>query len=276
MSCCSRLKAEWNLSMFSLEDTSGQTVDLKQTFAPKPTLLYGAIKGCILIWFITYCIIDSATYQFGAFWFIFLTDWGLTLMYLYMVSTTFGYIRTMYLEKSQLQDGTENNNHTFFTRFISTVGVLAVNIEVLIILIYWLTIYDGRVITFQNLQKHGILGFLMLIDKLVIHRMPIRLKQIFLQFAFNMIFAIWSAIHAAAGIGHPESDNDPETDDDAIYATVNWIKRPGGAAIMVGSLLLVVTPVIFFTLFGLSLLVKPCYYRPLEANKADEIVDEEP
>lgn len=276
MSCCSRLKAEWNLSMFSLEDTNGQTVDLKQTLAPKPALLYGAIKACIFIWFATYCIIDSVTYEHGGLWFIFLTHWGVTLMYLYMVSTTFGFIRTIYLEKNQLQRGTENNSHTFLTRFISSVGVLAVNVEVLIILIYWLTIYDGRVITFQNLEKHGILGFFILFDKLVIHRMPIRLKQIFLQFAFDLVFLIWTLIHAALGVGHPESDNDPETDDDAIYATVNWVKRPGGAAIMVGSLLFVVTPVIFLILFGLSLLVKPYYYRPLEANKADEIVDEEP
>lgn len=270
--CCSRLKAEWQLSMFSLEDTTGQTIDLKQALAPKPTLLYGAIKCFILCWFIIYCIIDIVTDPYAGHWFIFLTNWGIMLMYFYMVATTFGYIRTMYLEKFETQKETENNNNTFLTQFISTVGVLAINIEVLIISIYWLTIYeDGEVITFQNLQKHGILGVLVLFDKLVVHRMPIRFKQIFLVYAFSIIYAIWSAIHAVSGIGHPFSDNDPETDDDAIYPTVNWIKRPRSAAIMTLFLLIIVIPIIFFSLLGLSTLIKPRYYSGTleEVDKPD-------
>ena len=274
MGCCSRLKKECQLSLFSLEDTNGQTIDLHQSLAPKPRLLCGAIKACILCWFITFCTIEIFTDGRGLYWFIFLTHWGLLLMYLYMALTTFAFIRRVYLEK-KYPERVPENNHTTLTRTISIVGVLGINIEVLIILIYWLTIYDGRAISFNNLEKHGILGFLLMIDVLVIHRVPIRIKHIFPQFAFCIVFLVWSVIHAVADIGHPESDNDPETDDDAIYSTVNWNKRPGAAGVMVGFLLLIVTPLIFFVLFGISLLIKPRYCSEVEEKKAYADEEEE-
>ena len=107
MGCCSRLKKECQLSLFSLEDTNGQTIDLHQSLAPKPRLLCGAIKACILCWFITFCTIEIFTDGRGLYWFIFLTHWGLLLMYLYMALTTFAFIRTVYLEK-------KNPDHSCF------------------------------------------------------------------------------------------------------------------------------------------------------------------
>ena len=281
--CCSRLKAECQLSMFSLMDTTGQTVDLKQTLAPKPWTIYGLIKVCIFIWNLQYAIYDSVKYRNGAYWFIFLTNWGILLTFLSISLTLFGFVKTIYLERqhsnqhhqqSQVDEDTVNT-HTFFTRCMSTVGILAMNLEILIILVYWVTIYNGGAVTFQDLQVHGLLGFFSLIDILVIHRIPIRFKQIFLVYAFSITYLIWTLIHSVSSIGHYYNDNNPETDDDSIYPTVNWNKRPGAAAVMAGSLLLVVTPIIFFTLWFLSTLLQPRYCitpaRSLETEDAEQV-----
>ena len=104
--------------------------------------------------------------------------------------------------------------------------------------------------------------------------MPIRLKQIFLVYAFAITFLIWTFIHAASGIGHYDNDNDPETDDDSIYSTVNWKKRPRGAAIMSTFLLFVAIPVIFFVLWFLSKLFKPRYCTPKDEAEKEFAEDE--
>ena len=173
--------------MFSLKGATGQTINLKQALAPRQRLLYGAIKSCILCWFIIHCIFDIVTNPYG-YRFIFLPHWDIILMYVYMVVTRFGYIRTEYLEKIGVQNEIKYYNRNFFlTHFISKIDVLAINVEILIIIIYWLTIYEtGDFINFQNLEKHRILGVFVLFDKLVVHCMPIRSKQILLVYAFSM------------------------------------------------------------------------------------------
>ena len=42
-------------------------------------------------------------------------------MYVYVVPTTFGIIKTIYLENFETQNQNEINNNTFLTHFISTV-----------------------------------------------------------------------------------------------------------------------------------------------------------
>ena len=201
------------------------------------------------------------TYENGAYWLIFLSNWGITVSFLSNILTLFALIKTTYLaNKHQLQGHAidNSNSHTFMTRFTLAICVIAMNAVVPISFVYWLTIYNGR-FTFKQLQLHGLLGGINIIDVIVINCMPIRLKQIFLVYAFGLSFLIWSLIHAASGIGHHDSDNDPETDDDSIYSTLNWNKRPGGAAIMATFLLFIAVPLIFFVLFFLSKLLKPRY-----------------
>ena len=272
-----RIKAESKLSMSSLEDTTGQTIDIRQMLAPKPWSKYGSIKVFIFIWTLYFCINDIVKYEeyYGhcGYWVIFLSNWGISITFLCNALSLFGFLKTVYLAKqqhprvsqgdddSQTQDVQTNmatdNNHTFMTRLTSAVCTLAINIEVVICILYW---SEVRFVTAKNIQLHGLLGAVTMIDVLVVNRMPICFKQISLVYIVTIPFAIWSIIHATTDIGHFSNDNDPLTDDDSIYPVLNWNKRPVLAATMTAFVVMVLHPVVFFTIWYLSTLLKPRYY----------------
>ena len=74
------------------------------------------------------------------------------------------------------------------------------------------------------------------------------------------MYVIWTGIHSAADIGKSrKSDNDPETDDDAIYSSVNWNQRPTSAFIICLTLLFVVNPLVILFTWYLSTLLAHRY-----------------
>jgi hypothetical protein len=101
---------------------------------------------------------------------------------------------------------------------------------------------------------------LIMMDGFVINRIPIRLKQIVFVYAYSLAYLVWSLIHFAADIGNPETiDNDPDTNDDAIYGVLSWRDSPGGAAILCLILFFVGIPLIFVFVWAVSLWVPHRY-----------------
>jgi hypothetical protein len=84
-------------------------------------------------------------------------------------------------------------------------------------------------------------------------------------------YLIWTGFHAASDIGNPAtSDNDPATDDDAIYSSLNWNQRPKGSAILAVILLCVGVPIMFLVLWSISICI-PKHYDAREESK-EEVV----
>jgi len=92
--------------------------------------------------------------------------------------------------------------------------------------LWWLTVYDPveTQFKFYNVSAHGVVCFLALIDGLVLNRIPLRL---FHWWGFilpvQILYLIWTIVHWQLNIGNPnEQDEDPTTNDDAIYSVLAW------------------------------------------------------
>ena len=275
----SRFKSEWNLSIFSLTDTNGKTIDFKNTFAPKPKLLpygYCIIKCLILIWMITFLYVDIDTnFDPSAptklFWLAYLTHWGIITMFLCNILNIFQFFRFFKRNHDDANYETDNENQQeqqrqeqqqymdCMTRLTWIVSTVTINISLLIVILYWVLDYKGQPVTYLNMMKHGIFALLSTIDVLVINRLPIRLKQIAFVFMFQASYFIWSIVHSICGIGTPFSDESVDTDDDSIYSVLNWNARPIFAFIIVVGTMVVATPVLYLFLWFVSQCFKPRY-----------------
>ena len=96
--------------------------------------------------------------------------------------------------------------------------------------------------------------------------------EIIKHFEMEISFVIWTGFHAISDIGNPtKSDNDPETDDDAIYSSLNWNQRPKGSAILAAIFLCVGVPIMFLVLWSISMCI-PKHYDAHEEPK-EEVVE---
>ena len=119
----------------------------------------------------------------------------------------------------------------YITWILFIIGIHTTSVATLL---YWPLIYDPEttVIYFSTIMGHGGLFVLLLIDGLFVNRIPVRIYHWFvLILPFDILYIIWSLIHDfATNTGNPDNnDNDPSTNDDAIYQGVlewnsNWQK----------------------------------------------------
>merc|ERR1711976_922717 len=250
-SCCSRLRNEWDLTLFSLNDSNGQTIDLKRTFAPNPTILWLLIKAFILCWSIAIIVLDVNKFS-TPYYLIFLSNWGLALI---VTSALLSLLVVVQLLKSNDNDHYQVAN--WLVKLYWAISTVTMNSSIQITVLYWILEYTGYVVSYTDAMKHGGLALLVICDGLVINRIPIRLKQILFVYIFNVVYCVWTLIHSGTDIGVPWSDNDPSTDDDAIYSVLNWNKRPGFAVVIVLVLFFIATPVVHILLWLKSFIFKP-------------------
>jgi hypothetical protein len=241
--CFGRLMAEWRLGMFSTADVDGRISDMDAVFHPKPKLFTYPIKLLVFAWLIQ--VIVQAFSDFSSdkgFWFAYLTHWGT------MSVLTYFTLSLICLMRPIKQDPT--NLLTRATWFVFTTTV---NLELVITLLYWVLEYEGGTPNYTSVMQHGGFMLVVMIDGFLINRIPIRFKQVLGFFVMELLYLIWSGIHAATTIGNPRrEDNDPETDDDAIYSAVNWSERPVAAVIVALLVLFVGTPIIFMIMWFCS------------------------
>ena len=260
--CCDRLVAEWRLFAFSLTDTIGQTIDVKETFSPSEhRVVYGIIKAAILLWTTSIVVLDIrvfASIDAAHFWLAFLTHWGLVftlatnLLSLSMFVYFLPYVQTNL-------GGLEENVKNGLVRFTWAIFTITINIALLITLLYWILDYNGGAVDYLNAMKHGGLALITTLDVLVVNRIPIRLKQLTFVMITYVLYFSWSIIHAISGMGTPLSDGDYYTDDDSIYPVMNWKKRRLSALIVSLASLTIVSPSLFMFLWYLSTLLKSRY-----------------
>lgn len=106
-----------------------------------------------------------------------------------------------------------------------------------------------------------------MIDGFALHHIPIRMKQGIFSWLFLFVYMIWSVIHAFSGVGNPLYYNIPDRNDDVIYEALDWKEAPASTGITAAVLFLVVIPILFLIVFGISLIVPHNY---LEENGNDD------
>jgi hypothetical protein len=255
-----RLLSEWRLPMFSTTDTNGKVIDLKATFNPSPEKGYIAVKAVFLV-FNTFAVVNSIWVEEPSkvFWLAFLTHWATIVSTLYLISS----FLVCLLVRSFPQDTTLRSVNIAWGLFTA-----AVNLELFVAILYWTLVYEkGSVLLFRTIYEHGILLFVVGLDGYIIHRIPIRWKQIMLVYTVLISYLIWTGIHAISGIGNPtKADSDPETDDDALYGSLNWNERPQGSGILATLLITVAVPLMFLLTWSISICIPRRYSSDANTN----------
>ena len=147
----------------------------------------------------------------------------------------------------------------------------------IVTILFWLLVYDGSPLEYHDVIQHGIYFVFVLLDGMIISRIPIRLKQLLPLEGIYVVYLIWTLIHGLSPMGNPNSsDDDPETDDDALYFSLNWKKRPVGALVLIIFLLFLAIPILYILLMVISnVFFKPKYVLDSTIEDADEEKDEE-
>jgi hypothetical protein len=250
---CNRLLAEFRLSIFSVQDASGKTMNLKETFCHKSKfiwflkfLFFGlAISGLILQW------IQSDNL---AFWFAFLTQWGILISNFYLFLSFFAAIGWIPITSNE-----NDKEASTWAKILWAFFVTTINSQVIITLLFWVTVYDDDGINYQMIYGHGLILLVGAIDGHVINRTPIRFKQVFFVYLVAVSYTTWTLIHGlSTEIGNIDNQ-DTNGDDDALYSIINWSQRPLPTLLTVVILFFVVVPVVFVITWGLSVAIPAKY-----------------
>lgn len=77
-------------------------------------------------------------------------------------------------------------------------------------------------IQFNLVANHGLVLLVTLFDGMIVNRIPFRIMHWYLfLLPFDVLYMVWTVIHDMSGIGNPDlNDNDPTTNDDALYRNV--------------------------------------------------------
>lgn len=275
-----RIKAEWKLHTFALDDVNGDILDIEKTFTPKPKPILLIVKLGFLGWVIQVIAHDISRTDFPGYWLAFMTNWQCVFILAYFTCSFL--LMTPLIQvplvsqynndeiASNLVFGSSNARNFVIIWIKSTwlLYAISLNIGLLATILFWVLVYDAN--TFYNpyddIMRHGILFTMVFIDGMVINRIPIRLKQLVWVEAVDVSYVVWLAIHQFASIGNPFVDGR-----DVLYDSIDFQKSPLFAFVLIFCLAVFAVP-LFFTLFmTISSFIKP---RSL-IHTTDDNVDEE-
>ena len=121
----------------------------------------------------------------------------------------------------------------------------------LVVVLYWSVEYDGfegvGLKDYLDIMKHGIAGFLVVLDGAVATALPVRLRHIGFFQVYCALYIVWSYVHSMLDIGNGTFRGE------ALYNVLNWNRSPAIAILLCAVVLLVGCPVAYFLVWALSL-----------------------
>ena len=110
--------------------------------------------------------------------------------------------------------------------------------EFIVAIGYWIFDYDPTAkMTFINFYKHALIGLLLMFDGFVIARIPLRIKHWRSVFIYGTLYLLWSMIFSYYRMGK---------NDGIIYQFLDWRYNPRVAAAISILLMFVMTPLVFY------------------------------
>ena len=262
--------------MFGVQDTNGKTIDLQRTFVSTSKIVW-LTKFLLVLFGISGIVIDISNENFPDFWLAFLTHWGELIGTYYLIMSFVVSLGRFPVLSGEDEKGASTG--TALTKIVWGLFPAILTLQTIIILVYWLTVYDGGTIIYDQIFGHGLLYLAIAFDGHVLNRTPIRMKQILFLYIIAITYIIWTLIHGlATDIGNPKNvDRTPDGDDDALYGVINWTERPLSTFITLTILLVVAGPLFFSIYFGVSVVI-PRRYLPEKKEETgtggNEFVDE--
>lgn len=250
--CCT----EMQLDYFSLEDSNGKTLDLQRTFAPTPKWSVFLVKLAIVLWALEVLIGNLLSYPdiyARGFFMANLTHWALSFAELYLV--------TSLIAQLVVQDS--SNKLNWFIKLPWGLFAVASSLQASVTFLFWSVEYDYvSGVTYYNFMKHGGVMILVLLEGLVVNRVPVRFRHIVYPMFISFLYVLWTLIHDILfDVGYPNVDDsagddaagdDAAGDDDAIYTSISWKNRPKETLIISLISIFVLSPVLFLIIYVLS------------------------
>jgi hypothetical protein len=246
--CCGRLRAELQHPPFHHEEVNGQQLHGPESVGPSGTSIL-ILKSIIFLWSLSVLIEGILITDPYVFYLAYLTHWSLIMTCLYFWTSWYHTLRNTLL-------GATESNVTFFHKWTWGLFALSAPAEIVVTVGYWGLEWDGTSAGFyyRNFMVHGCILLLLLLEGLVINRIPIRLRHFGLIFVYLILYLIWTVVHALLEIGVPGN----EGDDDRIYTALQWKEDPLSTAQVAAQFLLILAPIAFLLVYGLSLYSFPC------------------
>uniref|UniRef100_A0A7S3LIE5 Glycerophosphocholine acyltransferase 1 n=1 Tax=Amphora coffeiformis TaxID=265554 RepID=A0A7S3LIE5_9STRA len=246
--CCTFFKSELNpcQEYYSSTDANGKKLDIEESFGPSSIyaiLAKVAFAGFSIFTWIS-MFVDS---DHKDFFLAYLTLWALSFQMVYHVFSVW----------NSLAPPPGINRRVKIHWFLFN---LVAHMDIIVAILWWYTVYDpDESLTFNNVSPHSATAAVILMDGLLVNRIPIRIHHWWRAvLPIDIAYPVWTILHSVLDVGNPnESDNDPETNDDAIYTAVDWKDDVSGTAIFIVIVVVVVGPVVQCLIFVLSL-YSPC------------------
>ena len=254
LNCSGYFALDWRSSFFSIEQPGGNILDIRRTFAPQPKSRILFLRFCFLIFSVAALIIDFKTSQNLWIWIGYLTSWGILFAISYQASI---FICT--LKPDIFLHQPENKiSLSILLRFTWVIFQLATITCVLVTILYWsLLYYPGQVITFSNIANHGVITLLLILDGLIIARIPFRWRHFLVIQAVAIIYLIWTVLHSVLDIGLVRGENNEGR---PLYPFLNFEENPYRASFVAILITFFLTPVIHLLLWTSSIVSFRCKF----------------
>lgn len=272
--CCGRIRDDWSLAVFALQEPLG-VVDVEASFAAtgpsRPRWRVVALKLVLAAWTLSILLNDLLrTYESAdarKFYLIYMTNWCalFTVLYTWLSLTISLFPKVLAQQQAGPLAVNDKDRPGLVVCFTWGLYSAIAVIQMAVALLFWLLEYDVGVgcPSYSSLMKHGGFMVFILLEGLVLNSIPVRAKHIIFSAAFALLYLTWTLLHALFSIGNPfREDNDPETDDDTIYGAISWRQRPQFSAQVAAATLFLVIPLLFLTLWTAALRLR----RYVDAN----------
>jgi len=248
--CCAAPCSEFKAPMFDLNETTSKQsataddeeelltsspqlpqLDIEQTFAPTPKLPNLVGRTFVTAWIVSLLAGSIMKTTYKNFWLAYLTHWAWlsAVAYALLSWTTMGFLYLKPLDDPKQLKGVSG----VLVKTTWALFSLSLSIEVVVAVLYWVLEYDGSGVKYNSFMIHGGGVILLLIDGLLISRIPLRMKQLVFGEIFSVLYMAWNAIFSFSGLKNPYTQGPDSTqDDDAIYSAMAWKKNPTRSAIL--------------------------------------------
>ena len=252
-----RHEASSSHSLFTLREPDGTVLDVANTFSSQPhkvtavvrlLLCLGAIAHISYFWLVYF---PSGRGRF-IYWAYF-TRWCLLLTLSYQASAA---IVTLWPSKF-LKQPADNDSPTphFLVKFMWIIYSAQLPCQLFACLAFWGALGGiGHLHPFEAVMDHG--GFLIfvLLDGLVCHKLPIRIKHVALTYVIYFCFFVFYLIYdLTSDLGNGYFPHEPEDDTSRLYEQFNFTTSlPMGILVFTGVPVVVIPPA-FALFWSLSL-----------------------
>lgn len=238
----SRYCSEFKVPFFGVKEEHHGTLDMGENFNMGKGIksVITLFKVFLLAFALAALGIAYKRHPETQFYPAYLTMWGVVWCILYLGGSLFLAIRGDY----------EPNRHNFAIEFTWVFFSVAAVQGICIAILYWGFVWiPGREVDINNTMTHGGCLLMVLVDGLLINRIPLRIKHNVITAFLAVLYITWSVIQNVVWKYNPVHDDD----DDALYDVLKWREETASAIIMTCIILFGAIPLFSSILWAVSL-----------------------